>query len=194
MALFSTSIEKVLEKRYVSMFKSMNIPDPEKSAKQFIDAAKKRLTESAEYTLSDDFADRLLSEPKLEEVLRVLRKNGVKDEDIRWYFSLDPLERAAMAEDDDFFALALFIEYKDKGNDALEAARLVKKYRPIFGDPTNMDHTNGDDVPLPIQLKNRITAYSIKRNEVDKIQFKIDMDNSSSFNALVRKEIKTGKI
>jgi hypothetical protein len=53
-----------------------------------------------------------------------------------------------------------------------EAAKEVKKYFPIFGDPDDTSTSSGDDRPLPCELKDRINIYIQKKgtNRPSKIQ------------------------
>jgi len=50
------------------------------------------------------------------------------------------------------------------------------------------------DRPLPVELKNRIDIYSRQRRENAAPQFFREIDGSTSFNALVRWEIKKGRV
>jgi len=47
---------------------------------------------------------------------------------------------------------------------------------------------------LPFELKDRINIYTQKRSQTDPEKFKNEIAESSSFNALIRKEIRNGKV
>jgi len=49
-------------------------------------------------------------------------------------------------------------------------------------------------LPLPFELKDRINIYIEKRAKSDPEKYKKDIESSSTFNALVRKEIQGGHI
>jgi hypothetical protein len=67
-------------------------------------------------------------------------------------------------------------------------------FRPPFTDPDNTTYTKGDDRPLPCELKNRIDIYIEKRAQTDPEKYKKEIEQSSTFNALIRKEIRAGNI
>lgn len=58
---------------------------------------------------------------------------------------------------------------------------------------TNTKGIKGDDRPLPYELKKRVNEYIGKRMS-DPIEYKRNIETSSSFNALIRKEIKSGNL
>ena len=63
-----------------------------------------------------------------------------------------------------------------------------------MGNPDDTAHTTKDDRPLPYELKDRINIYVEKRRQSDPNKFRKEIEQSSTFNALVRKEIKKGNI
>jgi hypothetical protein len=70
----------------------------------------------------------------------------------------------------------------------------VEKSLPIYGDPDDTSHKTGDDRPLPDELKNRINIYIEKRVRDNPEKYKNEIEESSTFNALIRKEIKAGNL
>ncbi|MBL7131178.1 MAG: hypothetical protein ISS45_07240 [Candidatus Omnitrophica bacterium] len=70
----------------------------------------------------------------------------------------------------------------------------IKKAHPNFGDPDDTTHDAGDDRPLPFELKNRINIYIQKRFLSDPAEFKREIEQSLTFNALIRKEIRAGRL
>jgi hypothetical protein len=64
----------------------------------------------------------------------------------------------------------------------------------MYGDPADTSHRSGDDRPLPYELKDRINRYIEKRRLHDPEAYKQDIQISSSFNALVRKEIRANNL
>jgi hypothetical protein len=72
---------------------------------------------------------------------------------------------------------------------AAMAAKKVRKFHPMYGDPDDTMHTKGDDRPLPYELKNRINIYIEKRAQKDPDKYKKEIENSSTFNSLIRREI-----
>lgn len=81
---------------------------------------------------------------------------------------------------------------KEKAAD--EAAIQIRKFYPIYGDSNDTTHTTGDDRPLPYELKDRIDVYIEKRVKENSEKYKSEVQQSSTFNALIRKEIKAGNL
>ena len=101
-----------------------------------------------------------------------------------------------MMQHADFISrFTLFLKLREEdGLNEEEAAKRVGKSFPIFGDPDDITLSTGEDRPLPYELKDRINIYVEKRSQTDPKQFKREIELSSSFNALVRKEIEKGNI
>ena len=64
----------------------------------------------------------------------------------------------------------------------------------MYGDPDDTMHTKGNDRPLPYELKDRINIYVEKCKKKDPDKLKKDIENSSTFNSLIRNEIKNGNL
>jgi len=103
------------------------------------------------------------------------------------------LEKRMMVEVDKWSGFALFSKLRENGLNEEEAGKRVKKSRPIFGDPDDA-HVTGEDRPLPHELRNRINIYVEKRSQADPEKLKKEIAESSSFNALIRKEIRKGNV
>ena len=100
-----------------------------------------------------------------------------------------------MMKSDDMSRLALFMKLRQEDQLSEEdAATHVKKHFPIFGDPDDTATSSGDDRPLPFELKDRINLYIQERSQRDPSKYKKDMAEASSFNALIRKEIRAGNV
>jgi len=70
-----------------------------------------------------------------------------------------------------------------------DATSEVWKWHPNFAEEEAQD----DDGPLPFELKRRIVEY-LEREHRDPESFKGRIENESSFNSLVRKEIRAGNL
>ena len=104
------------------------------------------------------------------------------------------LERRLMLKDDDNSRMAAFIHHREQGTSKEEAAVEVKKFNPMYGDPNDTSKSSGDDRPLPYELKDRINRYIEMRVKQGADSYKADLEASSSFNALVRREISKDKL
>ncbi len=174
----------------------MGLPDAEKMTKDFLDKAIEDSKKAGRYNLKN-VGDTLLEEEKssgrVNQNFENKRKEGVRDEDIRWWFNLNDIERMMMLKVDELHRLALFIKEKEEGRTDEEIDAVVRKYHPIYGDLNDETHGKGDDRPLPLELKNRINIF-IEKQGINNPDFKKQIDSSSTFNALIRKEIRAGDI
>jgi hypothetical protein len=202
--LFGTSsdIERQLEDIYVPMFqetRGMSLPQAKSTFRDLLEKAKKDMREEGVSDLPENLGDVLLEKESTDEQTRSFlekrRKEGVKDQDIRWWWNMHNLERGMIYQVDTLHRFALFLKLTEEdglSND--EAAKRVRKLHPIYGDPDDTSVTTGEDRPLPPELKDRINIYGIKRKQKDPEKFKKEIEESSTFNALIRKEMKKGNI
>jgi len=206
MSLFNNynEIEQELLEYYSQMFTETGIPDARKTAKNILDQAIEESKKEGTYNMPSNSGDMLLekekSDEKTRQILRKKRDEGVRDEDIRWWWNMNDIERRIMLKTDEMNRMVLFMkEIQDstattKELAAKKASDEVRKFHPIYGDPDNTTHTKGDDRPLPAELKDRINIYIEKRFKSESEKYKKDIESSSTFNALIRKEIKAGDL
>ena len=202
--LFGTSsdIEKQLEDIYVPMFqetRGMSLPRAKSTFRDLLEKAKKDIREEGVSDLPENFGDVLLEKESTDEQIRSFlakkRKEGVKDQDIRWWWNTHNLERGMIYQVDALDRFALFLKLTEEdGLSSDDAAKRVRKFHPIYGDPDDTTAAIGEDRPLPPELKDRINRYCMKRGQTDPEKLKKDIEESLTFNALMRKEIKKGNI
>jgi hypothetical protein len=197
----SSDIEKQLEALYVPMFQMMMGMTLTQAKSTFHDLYKQAENEAKNedsINLPMNLGDILLEKESIDEGIKSMlakrRKEGVRDEDIRWWMNRHELERKMMTKVDELTGVALLIKLKKDGCSKDEIAMRIKKSRPIYGDPDDTSTSTGDDRPLPFELKDRINIYLEKRSRSDPDSYKKEIENSTSFNALIRKEIKNGKV
>ncbi|MEK7652416.1 MAG: hypothetical protein AAB334_00460 [Patescibacteria group bacterium] len=198
MGFFSkyNEIEKGLLETYSKLFADINLPDSRKMAGDILDQCIENSKKEGHYNLKD-VGDTLLEKEKssgqVNPNFESKRTEGVKNEDIRWWFNLNDVERRMMLKIDEFHRMSLFIHEVESGKTEEEADKTVRKYHPIFGDLKDETHGSGDNRPLPLELKDRINIY-IEKQGVGNPEFKKKIDSSSTFNALIRNEIRAGNI
>lgn len=198
----SSDLEKELENLYVQMLQTMkgiSFSEAEDMARTMLEQAKQDSEKEGTAHLPTNFGDILLEEESTDEriksMLAKLRTEGVRDEDIRWWWNMHDLERRMMQQVDLLDRYSLFLKLKEEdGLNEGEAAKRVGKSFPIFGDPEDTTLTAGQDRPLPYELKDRINIYVEKRGQSGKKRFKKEIEESSSFNSLIRKKIKKGHL
>jgi len=191
----STDMEIHIEDRYVSMFQEIVGMSPSQAKSAFHDI----IQEAKEESLKEDSPDLpenvggFLLEKK--SILAKKRNEGVRDQDIRWWFNMHDLERRILLKVDDVSMRSLFTKLREQdGLSEDEAAKGIRKGYPVFGDPDDTSHSTGEDRPLPYELKNRINIFVQKRLQKDPEKFKKQIEESSTFNALVREEVKKGNV
>ncbi len=215
MGLFSryNKLEKELLEQYSQMLNVMGIPDARRMAEDLLNKAIEKSKEEGTYNLPPNFGNIILGKekaelPVIEKVAEIFRKtlpqkkvDGVKNKDIKWWWNLNDVERSIMLGFDELNRGALFFEKVQSGMSHERAARTVWKFHPTYtyGDPSEKPDKapsglKKEDYKLPIELKDRINRYIEKRGKANPRKFKKDTENSSTFNALVRKEIKAGRL
>jgi hypothetical protein len=185
----------------MSVFQTDGISSSEaqNTARDLLNLAKEECQKEGTLNLLQNFGNILLeresTDEKIKSMLAKRRKEGVRDEDIRWWWNMHPLERKMMLKFDDVNKLSVFTRIrKEEGLNEEEAAKEVRKFHVIYGEPDDTPHTVGEDRPLPEELKDRINIYIIKKSTTDQEKYKKEIEGSSTLNALLRKEIKKGNI
>lgn len=197
--------EKIFRERYetyVAMGYSTNIA--RNLAKQIVRRAMEVCKKESKYGEKPDpfyLFNKAREDNEVAAYLAAIKKEGVTEEDIKEWYSLSPLERAVLEIEDGAFRTAAFLhEIEKKKTDgfeeeeaAKEAAIHVRRHFPIWGDPRDTTHTEGDDRPLPIELKLRELRWRMKQLQ-DPVAFNIKLHTYSSYNAMVRAVIRKGEL
>ncbi len=197
-----SEIERLLEEQYVLFFiKSMGMPD--NIAKEIFKAILKEIKEASEQEgtnkFPENFGNILLQQEKVDDKVReafaMKRKDYVSNSDIVLWWNLHDIERRMICKVDEMNRTMLFekLVHQDKLEQE-EAAKQVALNYPIYGDPDHMVIGTPIDRPLPYELKWRVNRYVNKRKKDDPEEFKKQLNNSSSFNALLREAIKEGEL
>lgn len=189
-------IEKGLLEIYSKFFAGMNLPDSRKMAGDILDQCIENSKKEGCYNLKmlgDILLEKEKSSGQVNPNFESKRKEGVKNEDIRWWFNLNDVERRMMLKMNEFHRVSLFVHEIENGKTEDEASKIVRKYHPIFGDLSDETHGSGDNRPLPPELKDRINMY-IEKQGINNPDYKKKIDSFSSFNSLIRNEIREGRV
>ena len=195
-----TAIEKELKEKYLPLFVSIyqSISEAKKTFNNALKFIKKESQEQGTCKWPENFGDILLEKESTDDDVRkmllIKRKEGAKDADIRWWWNINDLERRLMEKIDEMGRYATFNQSMDDGMDEDEAAMIVRKKHPMYGDPNDNLHTSDEDRPLPPELINRVTEYLQKMGQIDPTNLINRIDKSSSFNAFIREEIRDGNL
>jgi len=194
--------EKRLEPQYVSFFQeSMGMPA--EVAREIFTAVAGEQKEAAlregTDSLPELFGEILLDREKTDDEVRSLfapkRAEGVTDEDIALWWNMHDLERRMLCKVDEMNRILLF-EKLVRGDNVTEpeAARMVAKRYPIYGDPEHLVLETDDDRPLPYELKWRVNRYIAQRTQADPDSYREETEASTSLNALLRGAIRKGDL
>jgi hypothetical protein len=194
--------EKRLEPQYVSFFREF-MSMPEEIAREIFKAFVEDLKEAAQREgtdrLPESFGDILLEREQTDEQVRNAfapkRAEGVTDEDIAFWWNMHDLERRLICKVDEMNRILLFDKLVQ--NSAVtepEAARMVAKRFPVYGDPRHLVLETEDDRPLPFELKWRINRYTTERMKADPDKFHEEAEASTSLNALLRRAMRQGEL
>jgi hypothetical protein len=200
MRIFSSSIDKKLKNNYVPRLiaNGNTLSDSKKIFKRLLRLAKKESRLEGTSHLPENYGDFLLKESlsdgKTKTMVEDLRKEGVRNEDIKWWWNMDDLERRIIEKIDDNIRIVSFINSCKERISEEKAAKDVRKFHPMYGDPKDTSKTTGDDRPLLDELRNRVNGYIEKRSETDPEEYKKEIEKSTTFNSLVRGEIRKGNI
>jgi len=221
MGLFSSynAIEKGLLDIYSRNFSMMGIPNSKKTARDMLDKSIEDSKNSRTYILPLNFGNIILREdiaedPKIEKVAAIFRRvlpqkraEGVRDEDIRWWWNLNDVERYMMLSTDNMHKLALFIEVSTSSKEANkeqatnEAGKAIWEAHPFYTsrdpdiEPENSPFKlRREDYPLPVELKDRVNRYIENRAIDDTKKIRQELKGFLTFNAFIRKEIGVGNV
>lgn len=195
--------ESDLENQLVDMYATMKSSvlglskgEGQKMAMQMLISAKAKVKQYGFDKLPQNFGDTILQKEKEDPKfmnMHVKRNDGVQDADIKWFWNMHPLERCMLEIDDETARLTAYMHHSESGMSGENAGKEVRKFHPMFGTPEDTQHTQGDDRPLPVELKDRINKW-LEKNTTDPQAFKDRLSRYSTMNSFVRAEIKAGNI
>lgn len=195
-------IKKQLEDAYVPIFETLLGMPAAEAKNAFSTLCRKAEDEAAAegslnlpVNLGDILLDREATDEKSHRMLQKRRREGATDEDIRWWMNRHELDRKLMMKVDEIYRVALFSKLRqEEGCSEEDATAMVRKLFPVYGDPDQPGAPGGEDRPLPFELRQRINSYIEKRTRSDMQSYNDEVARSTSFNALIRKEMKTGRV
>lgn len=165
--------------------------------KDWIKAAKEESRREAMDKLPPRLGDVILMDERPEVRARVadLRAEGVKDEDIRWWWNMHDIERRLIKRVDNVFRYGTYtVKTAAEGQTQRSPADALRKAFPTYGDPSDTTHTSGDDRPLPWELKERVNTWIQREMARDPDALKKRVEESSTMNALIRAAIRDGEL
>ena len=197
----SEEIKKRLEKTYIHQLMDVmeiSLPQAQVTFLKLLEQAKQESTDLKTSKFPENYGRVLLAKETkdlhVQSMLASRRREGVTDEDIIWWWNLNDLERRMMLKVDEQRRTTQYLRFRQAGLSKGEAGEQVRRFFPTYGDPDEKSEVGAEHNHLPPELKRRIDQYARKRSEDDMDAFKRDMELALTFNALVRKEIREGRL
>ena len=191
--------EKQLLKTYTRVLVSsgMSRGEARKQVKQAIEDCKEAGREEGWTETPDDLGDQILKradegDEQASRIVEKARKEGATDEDIRRWWNMSDLRRRMICwAEDTCVRMPMYVTATRHGLSEEEATEKVRQYFPVYGDPDDEDEDTGEDRPLPHELRERIERYRRAHHNEDR---RSKLEGYSSYNALVRDEIRSGNL
>ena len=200
-------LEEELEEMY-SQFLSqlptgMTLELARKEVKKAIELCKKQAIEEGTADLPENFGHLLIEaakkgDPNAKKIVDKAHKEGATDDDIREFWNLDDLQRRMAIFMSEALKVTMAASLWKEGltkDEEKEIATKIRRTFPMYGDPDNTRVTSGDDRPLPYELMFRVDRWRMKMiNEEGEEKIKEKLNKYSTFNAMVRDEIRKGDL
>ena len=190
-----------MEKTYIPQLMEVmdiSLPQAQVTFVKMLEQARHESSDLGTSKLPEDYGHVLLSTENEDEKIRAMlvsrRNEGVKDQDVLWWWNMHDLERRMMLKVDEQRRTTQYLRHRQAGLSKDEAGERIRTYYPTYGDPDDLPMTAPADNHLPPELKRRIDRYIQKRLEIDGNSLKEEMEASTTFNALVRREIRNGNL
>ena len=161
-------------------------------AKRAWERASERTNDPCGQGQGDILLARETSDPNIHRAFEKRRAEGVTDADIRWWWNMSAFEQEHLEEQDGFNRMTLYTSLRvEQGLDRETVVKEVFRRHAKYGDP---EEGEGDDRPLPYEMKGRVTAFLEKHQRADPQAFIRRLHASSSLNAIIREEIRAGRL
>jgi len=197
----SLVIKKTQEKTYIPQLMEVmdiSLPQAQVTFGELLRQARLESSDMKTANLPENYGHLLLEKEASDEKIRAMlerkRREGVRNEDILWWWNMHDLERRMMLKVDEQRRTTEYLRYRQAGLSKDEAGAQVRKFYPSYGNPDDMTQADPEDTHLPPELKRRIDRYVEMRSERDQGEFRKELELSSTFNAMVRKEIRKGNL
>jgi len=192
-----SALERKLVQFYAGMLETCGNPtgDAKRTARELLAIAKREARSDPDLppNFGDLLIEREVTDDSTRQMLAKKRAEGVTDADIKWWWGLDKLERRLLIVVDDWFRMAAFKKYRAEGMSEEQAISQLGKSFPIFGGPEDTKNVKGDD-PLPFELKERINQWAGRALQDKALETATSSRSAGSMNALIRNEIRAGRL
>jgi len=191
-----SALERELLEQYTAMIEACGIPGAKRIARQLLSLAKQQARSDPDLppNFGQILLEREVADDSTRKILAPKRTEGVTDADIKWWWGLDKLERRLLIVVNDWFRMAAYKKDRAEGMSEEQASSQLGKSFPIFGNPEDTKNFKGDDRPLPFELKERINRWAEGCYQDESPGTSGRLRSHSSMNALIRSEIRAGRL
>lgn len=201
------NIEKDLEEIYSETLSQlptgMTFKQVRKEVKKAMQLCKEEAKKEGTAALPDNYGDLLIEaaesgEPSAKRIVDKARGEGATHEDIREFWNLNDIQRRMVIWSENLHRIAWANSLWKPGltrNEEEKVAATIRKTFPYYGDPDDTSVTSGNDRPLPHELRGRVDRWRVKIiSEEGEEGIREKISKYSTFNALIREEIRKGNL
>jgi len=199
--LETRAVRRALLREYTRMLVELqgcSQREAEETCRGLLAKAEEESRKLGTFGLPSDFGDTILSsqatELKFARMVERRCEEGVREEDIRWWWNMHDLERQMMLQMDMLTKTVLLVSLIEQGMTPEEAGDDVRRSHPYYGHPGVPGLDDGEDRPIPFELKERVNRYTEARMMADPEALREEVGGFSSVNALIRSEIRAGRL
>jgi hypothetical protein len=142
------------------------------------------------------------TDDSFQELIEILRLEGVEDTDAIWWHSLSPIQQEGMYKNDLAHRLLATKALVEKKGLSIEQAMLeIRKAFPTYVSyplseevKNSLKNEHRDDYPLPYELHDRIDRFIINMSNERRIEFIKQKNKFLWMNGLIRYLIRNGEL
>ncbi|HCS48868.1 MAG TPA: hypothetical protein DIW61_11670 [Candidatus Aminicenantes bacterium] len=197
--------DDVLERQAAELYHNFfvmlgySVSQAREEIKRAVDRCKAEAKANGFDILPENFGDRLIEPfssktPLMIRIVDKARRNGATDRDIRRYWNLREWERRLMIWYDNVYRVAAHEKMIAEGLSKEQSQRKLNKSFPYYGDPDDESICQGNDRPLPYEIKDRVNSYMIEKRLTGLEEVERRLEGYSSVNAFLREQMKKGSL
>jgi hypothetical protein len=193
------SLDRRLEDEYTASFVAMGMTPQEarSTAHEMVEKAKREVVDRGWSNRPPRYGDCILlllqemsTNEKVRGTMESLCREGVREDDLRWWWNLDPLEHMMLELADEQMHATTFFALLNQGLSPDEAGRKLWRNYVKFGNP---EQAGGEDHPIPSELRRRVLQFAERHHNSPEV-WREKTEKHSSMNALIRAEIRRGTL